>query len=80
MQYWIIKDAEKVKDILRQVYDHAMAYDYQKPAKLYFEQYRPTRSLNQNALSHVWYREIAKWCKGRIAYDDGTEFTEYAYT
>ena len=77
MQYWLIKSQDDVRRILADVYDKATHHDYTKPVKVFFEEYKPTRSLNQNALSHVWYREIAKYLKGSsFTWDDGTEFTE----
>lgn len=76
MQYWLIKNSDDVRKVLADVYAKAIEHDYHKPMKVYFEEYKPTRSLNQNALSHVWYREIANYLDGLMTWDDNTPFTE----
>ena len=76
MQYWIIKKKEDVKRILKDVYEKATHHDYVKPMTIHFEEYKNTRSHNQNSLSHVWYRAIAKYLEGKMTWDDGTPFTE----
>ena len=76
MQYWMIKSSDDVKKVLSQVYEKAVTHDYVKPMTVHFEEYKPTRSLNQNALSHVWYRQIATHLERRgIGFDDGTPFS-----
>lgn len=35
-------------------------WDYSCPLVITLEKYKDPRSLSQNALSHIWYREIAK--------------------
>ncbi len=35
-------------------------WDYQVPMVVKLEPYQNPRSLSQNAMSHIWYREIAK--------------------
>ena len=37
-----------------------LAWDFSKPLTVKLEEYRNPRSLSQNAMSHIWYREIAK--------------------
>ena len=76
MQFWLIKSGDDVRKVLADVYTKAMEHDYIKPMRVCFEEFKPTRSLNQNALSHVWYREIAKYLKGKMTWDDGTAFSE----
>ena len=35
-------------------------WDYQVPMVVKLEPYQNPRSLSQNAMSHIWYKEIAK--------------------
>ncbi len=37
-----------------------LAWDFSKPLTVKLEEYKNPRSLSQNAMSHIWYREIAK--------------------
>ena len=40
--------------------DNMMDWDFNQPLVVKLEKYKDPRSLSQNALSHIWYREIAK--------------------
>lgn len=40
--------------------ENMMDWDFSYPLAVKLMQYKNPRSLDQNALSHVWYREIAK--------------------
>jgi hypothetical protein len=40
--------------------DNMMDWDFTQPLVVKLEKYQDPRSLSQNALSHIWYREIAK--------------------
>ena len=40
--------------------DNMMDWDFTRPLVVKLEPYQDPRSLSQNALSHIWYREIAR--------------------
>ena len=47
---------KKVKYLIQNMLD----WDFSKPLAVKLEPYQDPRSLNQNALFHMWCREIAK--------------------
>ena len=56
--------------------DDMMKWDFSQPLVVKLEPYQNPRSLSQNAMSHIWYREIAKAMakKGHVVdYDDPAE-------
>ena len=63
---------KKVKHLIQNMLD----WDFSKPLAVKLEPYQDPRSLNQNALFHVWCREITKGMerKGfKVTEGDGVE-------
>ena len=50
-------------------------WDYSKPLAIKFEPYQNPRSLSQNAMAHIWYRQIAEEMakKGHVIKHDKPE-------
>ena len=64
MQFWKIDSKRQLDERL----DHLKAYlrdnwDWTKPVCIKTEEYQNPRSLDQNALFHVWIREMVKHFK-----------------
>jgi Fe-S cluster biosynthesis and repair protein YggX len=51
---------DDVKKNAKYLIENMLEWDFSKPLAVKLEQYQDPRSLNQNALFHVWCREIAK--------------------
>lgn len=71
-EFWIVKD----KDQLRQRLDYFADYlesewDWEHPVEWKVKRYVDRRSLSQNALFHVWCREMAEHFASR-----GADITE----
>lgn len=71
--FTLIKSKHDAEKKIKFVQDSVMGWDYTHPLAIRYEVYRNPRSLSQNAMSHIWYREIAKAMakKGHVVdYDD----------
>jgi len=55
-----IRTRQEIEKKLPFLINEIKAWDYDKPLCIKLEQYRNPRSLGQNAMSHIWYREIAQ--------------------
>ena len=59
-QFWLVKNKEQLKERLVFFSEWVLEnWDWEKPLTWKAEPYEPKRSLDQNALMHVWMREIA---------------------
>tara|TARA_R110000796_G_scaffold3796_8_gene14630 strand:+ start:101 stop:544 length:444 start_codon:yes stop_codon:yes gene_type:complete len=59
-QFWLVKNKEQLQERLVFFSDWVIEnWDWEKPLTWKAEPYDPKRSLDQNALMHVWMREIA---------------------
>ena len=60
-QFWLIKDRRQIKERVAFFQRWLeQEWDFTKPVAWEAKPYQNKRSLNQNALSHVWYREMAE--------------------
>ena len=59
-QFWLVKDKQQIKDRVR-FFEQWLntEWDGTYPIKCEVSRFRAKRSLSQNALFHVWCREIA---------------------
>nr|BAR35117.1 hypothetical protein [uncultured Mediterranean phage uvMED] len=67
---------DDVKKKAQYLIDKMLDWDFSNPLCVKLEVYKNPRSLSQNAMSHIWYREIAKAMakKGHVVdYDDPAE-------
>ena len=55
--------ADEVDKKIKFLVDQLKGWDYSRPLALKLEPYQDERSLSQNALFHMWCREIAKGMK-----------------
>lgn len=73
MRYNSRQDVEKKAKYL---IENMLAWDFSRPLTVKLEEYKNPRSLSQNAMSHIWYREIAEGMekKGHVVdYDNPAE-------
>ena len=73
MRYNSRQDVEKKAKYL---IENMLAWDFSKPLTVKLEEYKNPRSLSQNAMSHIWYREIANGMKKKghvVDYDNPAE-------
>ena len=60
-QFWLVKNKEQLKEKLNFFSEWVLEnWDWEKPLTWKAEAYDPKRTLDQNALMHVWMREIAE--------------------
>ena len=60
-QFWLVKNKEQLKERLDFFYEWVLEnWDWEDPLVWKSEAYDPKRTLDQNALMHVWMREIAE--------------------
>lgn len=58
--YWKIDRKEHVERVFKHLKDWALAWDYSVPLVLQPDAYKNPRTLSQNSLMHIWFREIAQ--------------------
>jgi hypothetical protein len=75
-KYLLIASSREIEKRLETLKQELEKYDFAKPLQIFTKVYSGARSNSQNALSHVWYRVIAEWCrKNGINYTlDGKEY------
>ena len=56
----LFKSRKDVEDKVHHLVDSMEGWDFSIPLSVKLEPYKDPRSLDQNAMSHVWYRHIAK--------------------
>lgn len=62
--FWKIDRKEQAPERLRSLHSHLRdTWDWSKPACIKVEEYQNPRSLDQNALFHVWIREMVAYFK-----------------
>jgi len=73
--YIFIKDATEIQRRLPFLMRRIEEWDYSKPLTIKFEPYENPRSISQNAMSHVWYRQISEEMakKGHVIKHDKPE-------
>jgi hypothetical protein len=70
-----INSKDEVEKRLPFLLNRLESWDYSNPLAITFEQYKNPRSLSQNAMSHIWYRQIAEEMtkKGHVVKHDKPE-------
>lgn len=59
-EFWLIKDSGQLNDRLQFLREWLLAeWDWEHAVQLTVKRYVPSRSLSQNALFHIWCREMA---------------------
>ena len=58
MQFVKVDSKNKVDERLSTIKNILLAWDYTKPCQLEIKPYTNPRSLNQNALMHMWFSQI----------------------
>jgi len=58
--FMLFKSKKDVEDKVHNLVDSLEEWDFSVPVSVKLEPYRNPRSLDQNAMSHVWYKRIAK--------------------
>lgn len=58
--YWKIDSKQKVDHVFKYIRQWALEFDYSAPLVLKPEMYKNPRTLTQNSLMHIWFREIAQ--------------------
>ena len=73
--YIFIKDATEIQRRLPFLMRRIEEWDYSKPLTIKFEPYENPRSISQNAMAHVWYRQISEEMakKGHVIKHDKPE-------
>ena len=62
-QFWLIQNRRDIDNVLKFFRKSLEDWDYERPCAWKLEAYSTARSLNQNALFHMWCREIVKGMK-----------------
>lgn len=66
MNFWKIDSRDKVKQILDNLAVNLIdKWDFTKPVKIEVKPYTNPRSLSQNALLHIWFKDISDSFKRR---------------
>jgi hypothetical protein len=66
--FWLIQNKEQLNERMRFLFEHLRdSWDWSQPVELKVKPYVKSRSLSQNALFHVWCREMADHFKSRGA-------------
>ena len=70
-----INDKSEVEKRLPFLLNRIESWDYSKPLCIKFEAYQNSRSLSQDAMAHVWYRQISEEMakKGHVVTHDKPE-------
>lgn len=73
MNFWRCKNISQVKDFCRYIESE---WDFSKPLRIDWKEYKPERSLDQNALFHVWCRQMAKFFTDNSEHDYPEEWVK----
>lgn len=66
--FWLIQNKEQLNERMRFLFEHLRDnWDWSQPVELKVKPYVKSRSLSQNALFHVWCREMAEYFASRGA-------------
>ena len=57
---------EEVEKKVKFLIEDMLNWDFTTPLSVKLEPYQNPRSLNQNALLHMWCREIVRACKRKV--------------
>jgi len=73
-QYWLCKNEKELDNFHAEL---KKTWDFSKPLKIEWKQYRGSRTLDQLALAHIWFKDIAK-ALSRVQFmgDDGELMSE----
>lgn len=74
-QYWKIDSAGQADRIIEHLKGWVQTWDYSVPLILKPEAYKNPRSISQNALMHIWFREIAEGLNRAGLTIDGDPYT-----
>lgn len=81
--FWKIDRKEQAPERLRSLHSHLRdTWDWSKPVCLKVEEYQNPRSLDQNALFHVWIREVTAHFKPEapnLTEEDWKNFFKHHY-
>lgn len=73
--YWKIDNKQQVDHVFKYIREWALEFDYLVPLVLKPEAYKNPRTLTQNALMHIWFREIAEAMNKAGMKIDGEDYT-----